>query len=158
MIISIDPGKVSGVAVWSPEDRAFTAFEYDVLDTIEFVTAAYKLTRELARPFPGIEIVSEKFTISERTIKTALSLDALDINGWLTIQCQRWGVPYKQQTPAQAKSFATDDKLKALDWYERTKDGHANDAARHLVVYLWSEHRDMFNQHLLPSLAKDILK
>ena len=53
-----------------------------------------------------------------------------------------------------AKSFATDAKLKALDWYERTKDGHANDAARHLVVYLVkSPHRNI----ILPALAKEIL-
>jgi len=153
IVCSIDPGKMSGVAAWRSDAPAcMVADELDPLETVLFVIDLYRVHRS------DLEVVSEKFTISERTIKTALSLDALDINGWLTMQCQLWGISYEQQTPTQAKKFATDDKLKAIDWFERTKDGHANDAARHLVVYLYRRHRTLFNEHILPPMAKEILK
>lgn len=147
MIIAIDPGKMSGLAAY--HDEQFRAYEMNPLDTIEYVDSAWSQTGG------DIEVVAESFVISERTIKTAPQRDALDILGWLTIESQRRGFEFTMQTPAQAKKFATDDKLKALDWYERTKDGHANDAARHLLVYLM---RDSFYRNtLIPKLAKEIL-
>ena len=42
---------------------------------------------------------------------------------------------FVRQTPAQAKSFGTDDKLRRLGWYTPTPGGHANDAARHLLAF-----------------------
>ena len=151
MIVAIDPGKISGIAVYDGSSQ-FRTYEYDVQSTIRFVDNVwYQLHGD-------IEVVSEKFTISEKTIKTSLSTDALDINGWLRIESERLGFPYKEQ-PVQksANSFASDDKLKAVGWHTPTKDGHANDAARHLMVYLWHEHRAIFNQNLMPSLAKAVL-
>lgn len=150
MIIALDPGKVTGLAVWSPKDPlAIATREVSPLDAIEYVDAAH------ARNQGAIEVVAEKFTISERTIKTALSLDALDVNGWLTMESQRKLFPLHMQLPSQAKAFATDDKLRVLGWYTKTKDGHANDAARHMLTHLISvpEYRAI----LLPTLAKEIL-
>ena len=149
MIIAVDPGKVSGVALWHPDIpvqiKADELLPLEVLGLVCQLDDKYDTT-----------VVTEKFTISERTIKTALSLDALDINGWLTLESQRKNFELVMQTPAQAKAFATDDKLKALDWYERTKDGHANDAARHLLVYLITKVPSA-REALVPVLAKEML-
>ena len=151
VVLAIDPGKMSGIAVWRDHAPALiTTDELNVNDTIQFAVNMHKHNHDL-------EIVSEKFTISERTIKTSLSLDALDINGWLKLQGYRWSVVVDlSQTPTSAKKFATDAKLKTLDWFERTKDGHANDAARHLLVYLYRRHNALFSEHILPTIAKDI--
>ncbi len=150
MILAIDPGKMSGVAIWHPDrPYAITSYELTPLNVV------YLVLRNLER-YEDCTVVTEKFTISERTLKTALSLDALDINGWLTLESQRQGFELVVQTPAQAKKFATDDKLKALGWFERTKDGHANDAARHCLVYLINK-RPAAREQLIPLLAKDML-
>ena len=61
--------------------------------------------------------------------------DVRYIIGWVDGQCHRCRVPYHEQRPAEAKKFATDDKLKALGWY-KGGFGHADDAARHLLVFL----------------------
>ena len=150
MIIAIDPGKVSGLALWD-ERHPLTIHSHEEtpISTVDYVASACNI-------FTDVTVVTEKFTISERTIKTALSLDALDINGWLTIESPRMGFDLHFQMPSQAKAFSTDEKLKALDWYERTKDGHANDAARHLLVYLITKVPSA-REALLPSLARIIL-
>jgi len=142
MIFSIDPGKTTGLAVWSDTAPVFVA-AYEIPNRYEFA--------ELVSVQMPTEIVCEQFVISERTIRTAQDVNALRLIGWLDIFCNLNGIPFTLQTAAQAKRFATDDKLKALGWYE-TGRGHATDAARHLLVYLKAEHPMMFREHLLPSL------
>ena len=48
---------------------------------------------------------------------------AIGINTTLAFWCQKHGVPLTQQTPATAKSFATDAKLRRIGWYKPTKGG-----------------------------------
>jgi hypothetical protein len=148
--MAIDPGKVCGIALWHPfETLGLKTDELSPLETIG-------LFEDLWRNSLGqVTVVTEKFTISERTLKTALSLDALDVNGWLTIESQRRGFELVVQTPAQAKRFSTDQKLQALNWFERTKDGHANDAARHMLVYLMKN--TGAREVLIPLLAEELL-
>lgn len=149
--LAIDPGKVCGVAMWHPMEAL--VLKSDELTPLE--TA--KLTLDLWNNSLGqLLVICESFQITERTIKTARQHDALDVIGWLTLESQLKAFELVLQTAAQAKSFSTDDKLKALDWFERTKDGHANDAARHMLRYLMANTgaRDIF----IPILAKEILK
>lgn len=148
--LAIDPGKVSGIALWHPMEA--TAIKADELTPIEVTNLVDDLWNN---SLGELVVIAESFVISERTIKTAPQRDALDILGWLTLESQRRGFELHLQTPAQAKKFSTDEKLRALDWFERTKDGHANDAARHLLVYLMKNTgaRDV----LIPALAKEIL-
>lgn len=153
MIIAIDPGKVTGLVLWEPR-TPLKCYAHEIdspVDVAEWVEGA------LYHSDDDVTVVTEKFTISQRTIKTALSLDALDINGWLTIESQRKPFDLVFQMPSQAKSFATDEKLKALDWYGRTKDGHANDAARHLLVYLLQHEKEIAAEHIVPRLARMFL-
>lgn len=148
--LAVDPGKVCGIALWHPMDTF--QLKTDELLPVEVA----KLVHDLWNNTMGqLLVITERFQISERTIKTALSLEALDVNGWLEIEAQRKGFDLVYQSPAQAKRFSTDEKLKALDWFERTKDGHANDAARHMLVYLMSN--TGARRALIPALAKEIL-
>lgn len=146
-ILAIDPGKVSGIALWQPsEPMKLRTYEvpgrYDVADSFQSVKPS--------------EAVCEQFVISERTIRTAQDVNALRIIGWLDIWCHQHAIPLDLQTAAQAKRFATDDKLKALRWYTNTEGGHANDAARHMLVYLQRKHPAVFREILLPIL-EDVL-
>lgn len=130
-ILSIDPGNVTGVATYhrgSVETRELPKGE-----TYEYVTDLVDYHYD---NFSAIEVVAERFVISQRTIRSERQGDALDILGYLDGLCYLKQVPLTLQTAAQAKSFATDDKLRRLGWYQKTKDGHANDACRHLLVYL----------------------
>ena len=123
MYLAIDPGVVSGVAVYHA-GGLYTDELADIGETAAFVD------RVVSDAYPQrVTIVTEKFIISARTIKTKVKYESLYFNGWLSIEYP----DSLEQTAAQAKKFATDDKLKHLGWFTPTKDGHANDAARHLL-------------------------
>lgn len=125
--LAIDPGLVSGVVRWNSEkpDR----FESHELDTLAETAKFVNMSRYDMHTRRGLTVVTEKFIISARTIKTKVYYESLYFNGWLSIE-----YPDRiEQTAAQAKGFATDAKLKHMGWYTPSKDGHANDAARHLM-------------------------
>jgi len=127
--IGIDAGTKSGFALLGPNDTTPAMYEYD--DITELVTDVRNL---MYRGTPTV-VYYEKFTISARTIKTAVVYDTLLFNGWLHHEGERF--PYiktKGFTPAQSKGFSTDAKLKHLDWYANTKGGHQNDAARVMLL------------------------
>lgn len=79
------------------------------------------------------DVVCESFTIAAHTAKKTRQYWSLESIGAIRWACMKAGVSFTLQSPADAKGFATDAKLKALGWYTPTKDGHANDAARHLL-------------------------
>ena len=86
----------------------------------------------------GIEtVVCEAFHISTGTAKKAQagSLTTIEIIGAARWICYKRGVEFILQTPADAKSFCDNDKLRALGWWTRGAD-HSRDATRHLVLYL----------------------
>ena len=81
-----------------------------------------------------LTIVSERFTISERTIRASRDgvHDALDTIGVLRYMSRRHtGKEVKFQQPDAVMALLTDEKLKAKGWYKPGQD-HANDALRHM--------------------------
>lgn len=131
-ILALDPGKVTGVAAYDTTLDVFASWE---------VAGRHRLHDTLtldSRKFDSYydEVVCEDFVISQRTIKTTPQKDPLRIIGWLDLTLYHDDVPFTLQTAAAAKSFATDAKLKHVGWFTKEGEGHANDAARHLLVYL----------------------
>jgi hypothetical protein len=120
-VLAIDPGKVCGRAWliggefksgesdrWAAVDRAHVGGGlFDLVVCESFV------------PRPGVR---------------SWQPDALETIGALRYVCDRAGVPIETQAPADAKRFATNDKLAALGWRNPTRGGHADDAARHLLL------------------------
>ncbi len=132
--IGIDAGVASGFALLKPGDLVPELAEYpDINDLVA------DMSTRIMKGTPLV-IYYEKFIISSRTVKTKVEYDTLLFNGWLHHEGRRY--PYIKTegfTPAQAKGFATDTKLKKLDWYAPSKDGHQNDAARVLLYGLTKE-------------------
>jgi hypothetical protein len=131
MVLAVDPGKVTGYVVWSEGKLpvAGQAPQDDFLDWADGTVHAYQ-------PW-DLRVVCEKFDIGERTLgKTADAHWSIGQTETLRYFCRRDDVPFQTQSVGEAKSFATDVKLKRLGWYHATPGGHENDAKRHLVVYL----------------------
>ena len=126
MILSIDPGKATGVATYDADHGGFDSYE---------IEGRYALAGHVSDN-SWDEVVCEDFVISQRTIKTTPQKDPLRIIGWLDMDMEARATPFTLQTAGQAKSFATDAKLKHVGWFTKEGEGHANDAARHLLVYL----------------------
>lgn len=120
-LLAVDPGGTTGWAWWETATHRFdSGEEADWLDWMYNRLPEYDL------------IVIEKYTITMKTAKLSQQTDALRLTGALEYDAY----PYHKviiTTPAEAKSFSTDDKLKRMGWYRPGK-GHANDAARHLLL------------------------
>lgn len=131
MILGVDPGKTTGFLLWSEG----TVVAHGQLPCFEFLDWAERVIAH----YGGFELqlVCEKFHITMATVKKASDAHwAIGSNFMLGFWCERYGVPLATQTPAAAKSFATDDKLRRVGWYQPTKGGHANDGARHVLLRL----------------------
>ena len=120
--IAIDPGVGTGVGSFYPSTGVFHSEEmFDLQDVASWVRS-FGRTDHVVR-------ITEKFIISSRTVKTKVYYESLYFNGWLSIEY----AGRIEQTAAQAKGYADDAMLHHFGWYLKTKDGHANDAARHLL-------------------------
>lgn len=98
---------------------------------------------------PALTLVCERFTISQRTLKSsrAGSYDALYIIGTLRYLCEFYtGREMPFQQPVEAMNLFTDERLKAMGWYQKAF-GHANDSLRHMG--LWLAHRGVIKVPVL---------
>jgi hypothetical protein len=87
------------------------------------------------------EVVCEKFIIGQRTLKSQGQgvQDALDVEGWLRLECFSRRVPFTTQRNGDTLAFSTDEKLKSLGWWDlgRTRSNRdVRSACRHMLKYL----------------------
>ena len=127
-ILCVDPGGTTGLAWWRRE--TFRAWHLPLLDAQDNMAEWLDIEHwDL--------VVFESFHISARTLKVSErdSLDAIEFIGVGRYLCRLHGVPFETQTPAEAKQFATDAKLRAMHWWTKGLD-HPRDATRHLLLAL----------------------
>ena len=129
-VIAFDPGKATGVARYE-EGAWYVSYQLDggwagqmpYLKRIDWINIDH--------------VICESFTVNAGTAKKDPSAypDVFSLIG--TIRYLAWanGAEFHFQTPAEAKSFATNDKLRKLGWYKGGA-GHADDASRHLLTFL----------------------
>jgi hypothetical protein len=139
-VLAVDPGKMTGLAEWSdyggyePDEvpHLFRAWALPYADAMSVVTHRIMHHEDDA-------VTMEDFVISERTAKMSTAGwrrgSELEFIGVVRWHCEHNDVGFNLYTPAQAKSFSTDAKLKRMDWWTKGLD-HPRDAARHLLLYL----------------------
>lgn len=128
--MAIDPGKITGLAWLRRHDLdSFNSVELDFVQTgamIKDICEAYGTM---------LDVVCEQFTINMRTVRNTQAPWSLEVIGIARYFCQSYTgqdlTLYEQKPP-----FSTDDRLKAMEWYHPTANGHANDAARQLLKHL----------------------
>lgn len=122
-ILAIDPGKMSGYVEWWGN-----VIEHGELRQFEMCSYVARNPVDL--------VVCESFIITPATIKKTRQAYSLEIIGAVRYICGTIGQKFQLQTPAQAKSFADDARLKRENLWFPTTGGHTNDAARHLCLAL----------------------
>lgn len=135
-VIGFDPGVTTGVCIYNGGNRKGTGsltsrgfvWEHRVLDTDPHHQDLWKL---LTLERPGV-VVCESFTYQRRD---KVILTSLEYIGVIKLYCSMTKTPLKMQTPAQAKGFWDNTKLKHLDLWI-TSSPHAMDALRHVLTYL----------------------
>ena len=153
LIIGSDPGKMTGVATWDerkPDADRFDSFELGVTEYFDWL---HTTIHEAHSAGMEIRLVCESFIITVHTAKNTQAAWSLELIGVLKFLAHRYGLAeVKMQSPSVGKTFGTDAKLRHVGWW-RSKSGHANDAARHLMTYA-ATNRLIFNTESLMELAQ----
>lgn len=129
-ILAIDPGKTTGWAAFDRVEETFDSGQTDFKETCELLrTCTEQWKTEL-------HVVSESFIITLQTVKNTQAPWSLELIGvaryFSQFNCEE---DLSLQMPSAAKRFSSDMRLKDLGWFVPGK-GHANDAARHLLLFL----------------------
>lgn len=136
-VMAIDPGKTTGVAVF--DGQRFDSYELD-----SSLEGDVQLCRAIQSLCPRV-VICESFRITAQTAKNTQAPWSLEQIGVVRLSSKIVGAKFVLQSPADAKGFSTDAKLKAIQWYVSTPGGHRNDAARHLLAWLvrqgWMDER-----------------
>lgn len=137
ILIAIDPGKASGFAVFDYTDLDNIKVLYSAeLDQMQTVGEVDTLLSEAENP-SDYEIVMEKFTITAQTGKNTNAENwSPEIIGAVRYLAYTEGVSFTEQTPAKAKNFVPNDRMKNIGIWHTGGEGHARDALRHGVLYL----------------------
>lgn len=135
IIYAVDPGLASGVALLHvPEDgdpQLLGSWELPPEETEDATVKILQTYRE-----HDLRIVLERFTITAETGKKSQQGWSLELIGSIKFICRTSGAPAPVlQTPADAKNFAPNPRLKALGLWHKGGHGHALDAIRHAVLY-----------------------
>ena len=126
LYIAIDPGGTTGVAwvMWVSGAWMFGS------ETEAWLRDTINMTER------DTTVIIERWDVRANTHTLTNQDDPRYIIGWVDGFCHvQPHVTYVEQTPAQAKRFGDDLKLKRMGWYVKGED-HARDAARHLLTYL----------------------
>lgn len=141
VVLSVDPGKASGVAVvsWSgdPDEGPSVVRSCEVQPE----GFAEEVSRWLSWDGRGdsFRVVCERFTINAQTVRNSQAPYSLEQIGVLKHLCRQHGYPVDGigfQSPVDAKTMFPNDRLKALGTWHRGGEGHANDAIRHALLSL----------------------
>ena len=138
-ILAVDPGKATGLAVFSyvkgEEPIMLESFE------AQFETYAPWIRRWLGErvDYDFVHIICERFTINAQTVKNSQAPYSLEEIGVLKQILLDEGMDpesIKFQSPADAKAMWDNPKLKKLEYWHKGGEGHALDAIRHGLLYM----------------------
>ena len=142
-IIAIDPGKMTG---WSEIEYTSDSFtiKYSAELGMEEVLNQLITLDDGDGNRPDL-VVIEDFKITTGTGKLGSPDWSLRLIGAVEYVAAKHGIPVVKQTPANAKAFSTNTKLRAVDMWHVGGAGHANDSLRHAMLYMvkhgWMDRR-----------------
>lgn len=129
-VLAVDPGLLTGASRWFNGSGLEPGFELPHLDFCDWAYAHMETHQG-----PGHVVVAEEFRISAATAKKTPQPWSLEIIGFLRWGARRFGCTFELQTAGDAKTFVSNARLRGVDaWWKG--EGHARDAARHLLLYL----------------------
>lgn len=134
LVLAVDPGKKTGLSLWSPHWSDDRPPEVTELSWPEFPTYVETTVHAYASQGSSMAIVCESFTITVQTAKHTQAPWSLEGIGVCRYVALKYDCEFVLQAPSSAKTFSSDDRLRQLGWWA-TGRGHGNDATRHLLLY-----------------------
>ena len=135
MILSVDPGKATGMTLFSIERGE----EPVLIWAGEYQQEEYaKPIRDTLVEYPDVLVVCERFIINAQTVRNSqapYSLEQIGILKQLMLDDGLDPDHLLYQSPADAKKMFPNEALKKLDYWYKGGEGHALDAIRHALLY-----------------------
>jgi hypothetical protein len=141
IVVSVDPGKASGIAILSWEKdsdkdpEVLYSFEAQPEEFADEVEAALRYMDQT----DTLYVACESFVINAQTARNSQAPWSLENIGVLKHLCRRAGYDPSNiafQPPVNAKNMFPNPALKLLGTWHRGGEGHANDAIRHGLLRL----------------------
>jgi len=143
IIVGVDPGKVTGLAVWcdgcgmSHPERPDTA---EVESSTAVGAVLYRMLAEHGSARANL-IAIERFVQSSRKTRQP---HALQVTGEIGALAANLGIKVVYQSPGPSVKIASNQRLRELGWYVYSRDQHANAAQRHVLLAVASFFPDTF--------------
>lgn len=148
LVAGIDPGLTTGVCIFSidPFDGVtqVSSDELDMLGVGHWMKTVM-VNRHCHRGGPELQVVCEKFTITQKTASNTQAPWSLEVTGLVRWYTERYGFSLYQPMPSQTKALVTNDVLKRAGLF--VKGEHARDAAR--AGLYWAISQKKIGMHYL---------
>ena len=147
IILAVDPGEMSGIAQLDTDTMQFSSFELDFDGTCRHLAL-------MGHQYGNrLRVVAEAFFITPDTYKKTFQPWSLELIGVCRFVSRAYtGCELVTQAKSNVrKKLAPDSRLKQLGWYQWTPDGHANDAAGHLLAF--AADKNFLPQEILEQLV-----
>ena len=138
IILSVDPGKASGISLFElergEEPKLLWAGEYQMKEYAKPIRDAISYSKEFETV---LDVVCERFVINAQTVRNSqapFSLEQIGILKQLMLDGGLYPDSLVYQSPADAKKMFPNEALKKLEYWYKGGEGHALDAIRHALL------------------------
>lgn len=145
LVVWLDPGLTTGMAWWDPRVEIFGSWQYekgDLLKRIEYLVQTHE---------GQVGIGCEHYIIAGRS--PGNPKPSLEVIGAVEAGAGEGRYCLLPPMPSAARKLGSAVLLRRLGWYKPGKD-HANDAAMHLLAYLFREKR--LPRHLVTKALHEV--
>jgi hypothetical protein len=135
-LMALDPGKATGFVVLDITGFPETEPIVVIAEEPDQFNTCLKIHTILGSG-DDVEVVMEDFKVNSGTAKKSLErMFSSEIIGVARYFCELYDHKFTLQTPAAAKSFVDNDRIRALGLWVKGGEGHHKDAMRHAILYL----------------------
>lgn len=164
IVIGVDPGLSIGISEFGivgipPTPQITWKAQGHRVEAIEWLRSRLNLFFKVD---VSVLVAVERYVESKKRVKT-WEPDALQVQGAVREQCETLGHLYVELPPAYSKKIASNDRLRALDWWTRPGEvmqpdaNDVNDAHRVTLAALATYHSSVF-ERLMSSIMIDPTK
>lgn len=126
-VIGVDPGLATGISRVYPIDGWEGSFTLDHLSASEWL---YKAGQAYG---PRCVFVVEEFIPRKGAIDWMP--ESVEVTGVCKLASFQFGCGLVMQSPSDAKSFVSNERLRNIGWWNSGGSTHARDADRHVLLY-----------------------
>lgn len=131
VVIWLDPGQTTGLALWDESTQSFFSGQYNTGDLVECLTAAME-------KYPDRLVVGYEAYLAAGGPRAGTSKHSQEAIGVVKEFAKSSGCPLLAPVPSSSRKVGSKVFLQRLGWYKPGKR-HANDAAQHLLSHLLTQ-------------------